>query len=106
MYIHLQFIFILHILTFNYQVDTDCCCLREKSQFRNFRSKVSLWTYLDGLVLIFNQYKKAQFMMGGTIPGQVALGCMLTKHEPVNDQAIKHYIVMISALSSCLFSPQ
>lgn len=45
-------------------------------------------------------------MMGGTIPGQVVLGYMLTKHEPVNEQAIKHYVVMVSALSSCLYSPQ
>lgn len=56
-YIHLQFI--LYIFTFNYQVDTDRCRLREKSQFRNFRSKVSLWAYLYGLVLITNQYRKA-----------------------------------------------
>ena len=45
-------------------------------------------------------------MTGGTILGQVVLGCMLTKHEPVNEQAIKHYVVMVSVLSSCLYSPQ
>ena len=45
-------------------------------------------------------------MMGCTISGQVVLGYILTKHEPVNEQAIKHYIVMVSALSSCLYSCQ
>lgn len=42
-------------------------------------------------------------MMDGTIPRQVVLDSILTKHKAVNEQAIKQHIAMVFALGTCLY---